>query len=54
MKINNSYFKIKNFYNRWNGTFGTAMINYLIKNFNVKKITVYSRDEMKQWFLKNY
>ena len=33
------------------GTFGTAMINHLIKNFKVKKITVYSRDEMKQWYL---
>ena len=53
MKISSSYFKNKKiFITGGTGTFGTAMINHLIKNFKVKKITVYSRDEMKQWYLK--
>lgn len=34
------------------GTFGTAMINFLLKNSKPKSIIVYSRDEMKQWYLK--
>jgi UDP-N-acetylglucosamine 4,6-dehydratase/5-epimerase len=34
------------------GTFGTAMINFLLKNSNPKSIIIYSRDEMKQWYLK--
>ncbi|MDC0944860.1 SDR family NAD(P)-dependent oxidoreductase [Candidatus Pelagibacter sp.] len=33
------------------GSFGTAMTDKLI-NSKVKKIIIYSRDEMKQWFLK--
>ena len=32
------------------GSFGSQLINYL-KNKKLKKIIVYSRDEMKQWFL---
>lgn len=50
---------IRKFFNKKNifitggtGTFGTAMINFLIKNSNPKSITVFSRDEMKQWYLK--
>ena len=34
------------------GTFGTAMIDFLLKNSKPKSIIVYSRDEMKQWYLK--
>ena len=53
MKINNSYFNNKKiFITGGTGTFGTAMINHLTNNYKVKKITVYSRDEMKQWYLK--
>jgi len=53
MKVNNSYFNNKKiFITGGTGTFGTSMINYLLKNYKVKKITVYSRDEMKQWFQK--
>ncbi len=33
------------------GSFGHQMLEYL-KNQNLKKIVVFSRDEMKQWFLK--
>jgi UDP-N-acetylglucosamine 4,6-dehydratase/5-epimerase len=32
------------------GSFGNQLINYL-KNKKLKKIIIYSRDEMKQWFL---
>ena len=34
------------------GTFGKAMIDFLLKNSKPKSIIVYSRDEMKQWYLK--
>ena len=34
------------------GTFGKAMIDFLLKNSKPKLIIVYSRDEMKQWYLK--
>jgi len=34
------------------GTFGTAMIKFLIKHSKPKSIYIYSRDEMKQWYLK--
>ena len=38
MKISSSFFKNKKiFITGGTGTFGTAMIKYLIKNFNVKK-----------------
>ena len=33
------------------GSFGQQMLEHL-KNHNLKKIVVFSRDEMKQWFLK--
>ena len=31
------------------GSFGQAFIQSTLKNFNPKKIIIYSRDEMKQW-----
>lgn len=50
---------IKKFFNNKNifitggtGTFGKAMIDFLQKNSKPKSIIVYSRDEMKQWYLK--
>ncbi len=51
--------KIKKFFNKKSifitggtGTFGKAMINFLLKNSKPRLIIVYSRDEMKQWYLK--
>lgn len=51
--IKNSKFfdKKKIFITGGTGTFGKAMINYLLKVSNPKLITVFSRDEMKQWYL---
>ena len=50
---------IKKFFNNKNifitggtGTFGKAMIDFLLKNSKPKSIIVFSRDEMKQWYLK--
>jgi UDP-N-acetylglucosamine 4,6-dehydratase len=34
------------------GSFGNAFVNYSIKNKLFKKIIIFSRDEMKQWFMK--
>lgn len=34
------------------GTFGTSFVNRAIKDKSIKKIFVYSRDEMKQWNMK--
>ncbi len=34
------------------GSFGNAFVNYSIKNNLFKKIIIFSRDEMKQWFMK--
>ena len=31
------------------GSFGQEMTNFILQNFNVKKLIIYSRDEMKQW-----
>jgi UDP-N-acetylglucosamine 4,6-dehydratase (inverting) len=31
------------------GSFGHAFVDMTLKNFNVKKIIIFSRDEMKQW-----
>ena len=31
------------------GSFGHEMTNFILQNFNVKKLIIYSRDEMKQW-----
>lgn len=33
------------------GSFGTACIDYLLKNYSIKKIIIYSRDEHKQYEL---
>ena len=35
------------------GSFGNAFVNYSIKNNLFKKIIIFSRDEMKQWFMKS-
>jgi len=34
------------------GSFGNAFVDYSIKNNLFKKIIIFSRDEMKQWFMK--
>tara|TARA_Y100000816_G_C26051114_1_gene551119 strand:- start:244 stop:1230 length:987 start_codon:yes stop_codon:yes gene_type:complete len=53
MKIIKKFFDKKNiFITGGTGTFGKAMINFLLKNSKPKSIVVYSRDEMKQWYLK--
>ena len=31
------------------GSFGNTFVPMTLKNFNPKKIIIYSRDEMKQW-----
>ena len=31
------------------GSFGNAFVPMVLKNFNPKKVIIYSRDEMKQW-----
>ena len=52
MMVNSKFFKNKNILiTGGTGTFGTAMINYLLKISNPKSITIFSRDEMKQWYL---
>lgn len=35
------------------GSFGNHFTNFLIKNINFRKLTIFSRDEMKQWEMKN-
>ena len=50
--IKKFFYKKNIFITGGTGTFGTAMINFLIKNSNPKSITIFSRDEMKQWYLK--
>ena len=35
------------------GSFGTAMTNILLKNYKPKKIIIFSRDELKQYEMKN-
>jgi len=35
------------------GSFGTYFTNYLLKNYNPKKIIIYSRDEFKQFHMRN-
>ena len=54
MKINDS--KLKKLFNNktilitgGTGSFGKACTNILLKNFNLKKILIYSRDELKQY-----
>ena len=35
------------------GSFGQRLVSKLIKNFNLKRIVIYSRDELKQFEMKN-
>ena len=35
------------------GTFGTEFIKYILKNFKIKRLVIFSRDEWKQNELKN-
>ena len=35
------------------GSFGSFFLDIIINNFNCKKIIIFSRDEMKQWNMKN-
>lgn len=35
------------------GSFGNAFVDYVLKNYNPKKIIIYSRDEYKQFKMKN-
>ena len=47
------YFKNKNlFISGGTGSFGKKMISYILKTADVKKIIIYSRDELKQYQLK--
>jgi len=53
VKIKKNFFDKKNiFITGGTGTFGSAMIKFLLDNYKPKSIIVYSRDEMKQWYLK--
>ena len=47
------YLKNKNlFISGGTGSFGKKMISYILKTADVKKIIIYSRDELKQYQLK--
>ena len=52
------YFKTKMFNNKTilitggTGSFGNACTKHLLKNYNCKKIIIFSRDEMKQYEMK--
>ena len=35
------------------GSFGKFLAKYLLKNYNVKKIIIFSRDEQKQFNMQN-
>ncbi len=35
------------------GSFGNKMTKYLLDNYDVRKIVIYSRDEFKQWHWQN-
>lgn len=35
------------------GSFGNAFVDYALKKNLFKKIIIFSRDEMKQWFMKS-
>lgn len=35
------------------GSFGHQFVNYILKNYNPKKIIIYSRDEYKQFIMAN-
>jgi UDP-N-acetylglucosamine 4,6-dehydratase/5-epimerase len=34
------------------GTLGQSLSNYIIKNFNVDRLVIFSRDELKQYEMK--
>ena len=36
------------------GSFGTEFVEYILKNYKPKKVTIFSRDELKQYNFKNY
>ncbi len=36
------------------GSFGKSFVNYIINNFNPKKLIIFSRDELKQYDMLNY
>ena len=36
------------------GSFGTKFVEYILKNYKPKKVTIFSRDELKQYNFKNY
>ena len=36
------------------GSFGKAFVEYVLKNYNVNKIVIFSRDELKQFDFQNY
>ena len=36
------------------GSFGTEFVKYVLNTYNPKKVTIYSRDELKQYDFKNY
>ena len=36
------------------GSFGKAFVEYVLKNYNVNKIVIFSRDELKQFNFQNY
>ena len=49
-----SFLKGKNiFISGGTGSFGKKMISFLLKNAELNKIVIYSRDEQKQYKLKN-
>ena len=54
-QISKNYFKNQTiFITGGTGSFGKNMVNYLIKNHkNLKKIIIYSRDELKQFEMAN-
>ena len=35
------------------GSFGNCFVPMTLKKFNIKKIIIFSRDEMKQWEMQN-
>ena len=35
------------------GSFGHAFVKYMLDNFELKKIIIYSRDEFKQYHMQN-
>ena len=36
------------------GSFGKAFVEYVLKNYDVNKIVIFSRDELKQFEFQNY